>query len=259
MNTKPYLHIAIVLVALFHSLTTGFAIETPVLPVWLKGHGDLLPVVSADTVEKMRGLFTIIHANDGGDRQSSNDEYLKEKEAFDMMLDLGDDANKALLWIYALRYPEGIEKDPAAFHAARHLERGLSSELTRNASLSPIVLPLMRLRMDWVQDHLKDASTDMIWFASSECYFIENYMYYYGTEADRIRIFALKRAIRDSGTEVSKMVRGPFDFTSDTEEQKENLEQGKRRNAEYVRMLSYSRAERAKKKAKEQAEKATTK
>src|SRR5436190_1827114 len=152
-----YFHTLIVLAALCSGAARLLAMsEQPgaasASPAWMKGAIHLLPPVSTEALVAIRRAGFDLWGDDTDDFNPPP----QQLEAARTVLRLGDEAAKALIWIYAEAYPNP-ELGRSSIGWLKHRILGM---LEDDLEAAKWIVPLLRLRIEWAREQLSLGTAD---------------------------------------------------------------------------------------------------
>ena len=181
------MRIVILLLLLLHGTLTARN-----LPDWMSDHADLLPDVSDQVVETLRGALPESQLSDG----HNTNEPLPAKfvKACRTIGNLGHDASKAMIWLYVEDPPRLKFRDTNL-----HNKKGeLIENLFGDTDAAKWLVPILRLRLEWAAKQIRDETVAQTWFSGSELGSIGDYMAIHGTDDDLRRAYQIQEEFRGS-------------------------------------------------------------
>lgn len=172
------------------------------IPSWMVGHRDLLPPVAPEAVALMREVMSKQKVNNDTP-QTDGVPSQQQLALTKLVLELGDQAGKGIVWLYA----EDPLPDSASYPAH---DFGLSRvEFLREIAFDhelcvTWVIPLLKLRMAWVNDKLHAGKLDDSQFYSTELGAMLGCITHHGNPTDLEEILQLREEIRLSTSQIAK-------------------------------------------------------
>ncbi len=160
-------HMATLMILFFSSAETFILAqsprELPPLPLWLGDRRDLLPPLTTNEVSKMEQAWPRLQVSDVPGNEPP--EYW---EALQTVVELGENASLALVWLYA---KDSSRLNPMAAHR-RLLLRVLSNDTISSRWL----LPLLRHRLEWMEGLVNQGQFAQVEAMADELSAIQGYM-----------------------------------------------------------------------------------
>ncbi|MBX7211958.1 MAG: hypothetical protein K1X78_26870 [Verrucomicrobiaceae bacterium] len=196
-------------------LTAGLAVSNSVaqanspyqvttLPVWLRGAAHLLPPVSEASLAAVRKAGMNLWLDDTDIFRPSAEQV----EAAHMVRRIGDEAAKALIWMYADAYPPP-DLGPVKLERFKHF---VLLDLRHDLDAMQWLLPLLRLRLKWARAELEAGSIDRSGLTEEEFAAISVVLTDRGSDEDIQGFFGLEDSLRLSQTELGRSL-WPMDVT----------------------------------------------
>lgn len=174
--------------------------ETHSAASWLNGRTNLLPDVPAQDIEAMRKAWPHTVLDDTyDDRLPLPDDF---RQAAETIVRLGDNAAKAMIWMYAEDPPRLSYQD---WRTGR-FKGNLIVALAVDGMAAKWLVPLLRHRLDWAATVFKQGDIDQTWFSGEELGHIEGYLTIHGTDEDLRRAYQLQDEFRASKTRVGSQL-----------------------------------------------------
>ena len=193
--------------SLLAALQSAHGDGAPSLPVWLGDNRRLLPPVPATAITTMKDALPLLRSEHVmGEARS--DQYWK---AARNVLELGEQAGLALVWVYA---EDGSPSSEIELHEFGRTRERILGALDRDPVVTKWMLPLFRARIDWVRDNLKNGRINDIPFTYDDLNGMEGYLIVHGTAADLDNIHRLTEEIRHSKAEWARNM-WPLEGTSE--------------------------------------------
>jgi len=195
--------VALTLAHSLHAQTTA--------PSWLDGRTDLLPDVPVQAIDEMRKAWPNTMLSDTyDDRLPLPDDF---QLAAETIVRLGDNAAKAMIWMYAEDPPRLSYQD---FRTGRTKSK-LIVDLIDDGNVAKWLVPLLRHRLAWAEAVFRQGRIDQTWFSADEFGDIEGYLAIHGTDEDLRRAYQLQDEFRASKTRIGSLL---YPVTEATPEQR---------------------------------------
>jgi hypothetical protein len=192
-----------VLVLSPYFLTIGSDLNTP---KWMADHPELLPKVTPDIIERLRGAWKGLQISDTALPNPPQSFF----DAVRTILELEDYCIPGFVWIYAEDIPKPLAEDRLSLREKASM---LNDVFALDPASEKWMLPLLRLKLDWLERLLKAGQLDTAPISHEEIGAIEGYMNMRGTHADIDRVHELMSEIAASGTNLGRSVVVPDERT----------------------------------------------
>ncbi|MFM2166860.1 MAG: hypothetical protein RIS79_1231 [Verrucomicrobiota bacterium] len=166
------------------------------LPLWLNSDASLLPPVDEQTRLEVKQLIAEMRRNAPEPGASTTSLPLGYTRPATRLVQLGELVGQSLVWDYLVE-PEVVDKQKLGssnlddFNAAQSVvlsqngdvKREVLMRLHNDPGLSQWLLPLLRLRMAWLERAIDESRTLQV-VSTSEIGGLEGYLNAHGTESD---------------------------------------------------------------------------
>ena len=163
-------------------------------PSWLGDKRNLLPQVPADAVATMKEAWPMLALEITEDRTPPPEPFW---QAARRVLELGEQAGLALVWMYA----EDVPLNKSDWQTAARQRARLLSALDRDVVASKWLLPILRAKIDWVRENMAAGQLNKTPFTLDDLDSIKGYLIVQGSPSDLENVDRLTEELRQSDAE----------------------------------------------------------